>query len=103
MHSKQIIGPVNAGTEIVVSLDEGYQILQIGVEHPCSTPIQEYIDTAGQDFNFEIEINGIRYVIFDNDILEIPGNYNNQVIFNFPSNFDALSIIDILFKNENEE
>lgn len=102
MHSKQIIGPKSQNDEIIVSLDQGYEILQIGIEHPCSIPIQKYIDNI-QDSGFEIEIDGTTYTIFDNDILEIPGNYKNQVIFSFLKGFDALSIIDILFKNENEE
>jgi hypothetical protein len=47
MQSKQFVGPITGSTS--VNLNQGYQILQIGVEHPCSTPIQQYIDIEEQE------------------------------------------------------
>lgn len=102
MRSIQFVGPYAARHSETVSLGALYKILQIGIEHPHSIPIQEYENTE-TEVQTIIKIDGIDYAVCDNDILEIPGLYQSSLTFSFPESVNEYVIIDVAFKDISDE
>ena len=97
MYSLQLRGPYPAGHTETITLSTVYRILQVGVEHAHSTPLARYYLNNDNNIKTHITIDGMKYAIMENDILELDNMYQYKVIFEFPQGIDEYTIIDIAF------
>lgn len=102
MQSIQYVGPFDAGTSKQITLTAVYKILQIGIEHQHSIPIQEY-ENIEQVPKVTLVVDGKQFTVCDNDILEFQDLYQSTARINFPYGLDAYTIIDLAFKDIEEE
>ena len=97
MYSRQLRGPFIQGQTQTISLNTVYKILKIGIEYPYSIPIQRYQLAEDSNLAIHIAIDGEKYMICDNNILEIDNLYQSSITLTFLQNLDEYAIVDLTF------
>lgn len=100
----QITGPFEPGTIINLPAQTDYSYVHIGIQIPQRSPMSDWAqDTSGINGKYpipDIDINGIKYVVNQNNILEFDGlaelTWNITALKKLP----AETIIDIAYRVE---